>query len=118
MLNCDDGFAADPSSSTVGELAEGLFGSKAYDDAIAVCRAGLAEYSEYVRLRELLGRALLELNRLDEAVAEFEVVRVSAPNNLVAGRGLADVQQRGGAAAAGLDGAGQNRGEAPSAGLL
>ena len=50
-----------------------------------------------------LGRALIELNQLDEAQVELSRVLESAPENLAAIRGLAEIHHRHGDLAAGAD---------------
>ena len=68
-------------------------------ESIDVCRAGLALHPGYLSARVTLGRALIELDQLDEAQAELELVLASAPENLAAIRGLAEIHHRRGALA-------------------
>ena len=65
-----------------------------YEDAIEVCRAGLTVHPGYLSARVTLGRALIELNQLSEAQTELEIVLKSAPENLAAIRGLAEIHHR------------------------
>jgi tetratricopeptide (TPR) repeat protein len=51
-------------------------------------------HPSYLSARVTLGRALVELQQLDDAQQELEQVLQSAPENLAAIRGLADVYQR------------------------
>lgn len=85
---------ADPSSIAFAQLAEELRRAGANDEAVEVCRAGLARHPGYLSARVTLGRALLELGRLDDARAELSLVVGSAPDNLAAIRGLAEIHQR------------------------
>jgi len=62
-----------------------------------VCRAGLAVHPTYLSARVTLGRGLVELQQYEEARQELEHVLQSAPENLAAIRGLADVYHRQGA---------------------
>ena len=48
----------------------------------------------YLSARVTLGRALIELGQLDEAQAELSRVLESAPENLAAIRGLAEIHHR------------------------
>ncbi len=65
-----------------------------FQEAVDVCRAGLDIHPSYLSARVTLGRALIELQHLDEAQQELEQVLESAPENLAAIRGLADVYHR------------------------
>ena len=73
-----------------------------FQEAVDVCRAGLEVHPSYLSARVTLGRALIELQQLDEAQQELEHVLQSAPENLAAIRGLADVYHRQGALAEAL----------------
>ena len=84
----------DPASIAFAQLAEEHRRIGQYEDAVKVCRAGLAQHPAYLSARITLGRALLEMERYDEAVTEFEYVQKAAPDNLTATRELADIEQR------------------------
>ena len=88
----------DPASIAFAQLAEEHRRGGQYEDAVRVCRAGLAQHPAYLSARITLGRALLEMARYDEAASEFEYVLKAAPDNLTAVRELADIEQRRGAA--------------------
>ena len=68
-----------------------------FHEAVDVCRAGLTVHPSYLSARVTLGRALVELQQLAEAQQELAHVLQSAPENLAAIRGLADVYHRQGA---------------------
>lgn len=85
---------ADPASIAFAQLAEECRRAGDTEEAVAVCRAGLVHHPDYLSARVSLGRALVELGRLDEAQAEFAVVLTNAPDNLAAIRALAEVYQR------------------------
>jgi len=87
----------DPASIAFAQLAEEHRRASQLEEAVEVCRAGLAIHPGYLSARVTLGRALIELNRLDEAQAELELVLKSAPENLAAIRGLAEIFHRRGA---------------------
>jgi tetratricopeptide (TPR) repeat protein len=84
----------DPTSIAFAQLAEECRRAGAYQEAVDVCRAGLTVHPGYTSARVTLGRALLQLNRLDDAKAELERVLVSAPDSLPAIRGLAQIHER------------------------
>jgi tetratricopeptide (TPR) repeat protein len=78
------------------QLAEECRRAGDNDEAVGICRAGLAFHHDYLSARVTLGRALVELGRLDEAETELKLVLTSAPDNLPANRALAEIyQQRG-----------------------
>lgn len=76
------------------QLAEELRRDGANDEAVEVCRAGLAHHPDYLTARITLGRALIELDRLDEAFTELTAILDAAPGNLPAIRALAEIYQR------------------------
>jgi Flp pilus assembly protein TadD len=89
----------DPASIAFAQLAEECRRAGLTHEAIEVCRAGLATHPGYLSARVTLGRALLETGRLEAAEAELTLVLKSAPDNLAAVRGLAEVYRRRGALA-------------------
>jgi tetratricopeptide (TPR) repeat protein len=86
----------DPASIAFAQLAEELRRSGGYQEAVDTCRAGLKIHPGYLSARVTLGRALIELGQLDEAQAELSLVLESAPENLAAIRGLAEIHHRNG----------------------
>src|ERR1700682_1567139 len=84
----------DPASIAFAQLAEELRRSGGYQEAVDTCRAGLKIHPGYLSARVTLGRALIELGQLDEAQAELSRVLESAPENLAAIRGLAEIHHR------------------------
>ena len=83
----------DPASIAFAQLAEEYRRSGDTEEAARVCRAGLEHHPNYVSARVTLGRALMQLQQLDEAQAEFEQVLLVAPDNLVAVRSMAELYQ-------------------------
>ena len=83
----------DPAAIAFAQLAEEYRRSGDAEEAVRVCRAGLVHHPNYVSARVTLGRALMELQQLDEAQAEFEQVLLVAPDNLVAVRSMAELYQ-------------------------
>ena len=87
---------ADPASIAFAQLAEECRRAGAADEAVTISRAGLSHHPGYLSARVTLGRALIELGRLDEAEVELSMVVQAASTNLPAIRGLAELhQQRG-----------------------
>ena len=84
----------DPTSIAFAQLAEELRRAGQMQEAVEACRTGLSTHPGYVSARVTLARALTALDQLDEAQAELERVLRSAPENLTAVRGLADIARR------------------------
>ena len=84
----------DPASIAFAQLAEELRRNGDYTESVDVCRTGLAIHPGYLSARVTLGRALLELDQLDEAQVELQLVLKSAPENLAALRALAETRHR------------------------
>lgn len=76
----------DPSSIAFAQLAEELRRIGEFEDAVDICRAGLARHPMYLSARVTLGRALAGLGRLDAARTELEAVLAQAPHHLTAAR--------------------------------
>jgi len=89
----------DPASIAFAQLAEECRRAGQYQESIDVCRAGLALHPGYLSARVTLGRALIEVDQLDEAQTELELVLAGAADNLSAIRGLAEIFHRRGALA-------------------
>jgi tetratricopeptide (TPR) repeat protein len=87
----------DPASIAFAQLAEEHRRLGQYQDAVQVCRAGLAVHPTYLSARVTLGRALLELGELEPARHELQLVLAGAPDNLAAIRGLGEILHRQGA---------------------
>ena len=84
----------DPTSIAFAQLAEECRRAGHFQESVAVCRAGLEIHPGYLSARVTLGRSLIELNDLDTALAELEQVLKSAPDNLAAIRGVAEIRHR------------------------
>ena len=84
----------DPASIAFAQLAEEYRRAGSFEEAVATCRGGLATHPSYLSARVTLGRALFELNNLDEAQTELEHVLQHAPENLAAIRGLGEIHHR------------------------
>jgi tetratricopeptide (TPR) repeat protein len=84
----------DPASIAFAALAEEYRRAGRFEDAVATCEAGLRRHPAYLSARVTLGRALLEMGRLEDARGELEHVLRIAPENLAAIRGLAEIHHR------------------------
>src|ERR1700688_3951789 len=84
----------DPASIAFAQLAEEYRRGGQYAESVAACRAGLAVHPGYLSARVTLGRVLIELGELAPAQTELERVLKSAPENLAAIRGLADIYHK------------------------
>lgn len=80
-----------PQSRLFFPLAEAYRNDGDYEKAIEIYRQGLANHPNYVSARVSLGRALLELGKNDEALAELEQVVDSVPENLMAHKLVAEI---------------------------
>jgi tetratricopeptide (TPR) repeat protein len=94
---------ADPASIAFAQLAEECRRAGANDEAVGIARAGLHYHPDYLSARVTLGRALIELERLDEAERELTIVLQTASTNLAANRALAEVFQKRGQLPAALE---------------
>lgn len=84
----------DPASLAFAPLAEELRRAGRAQEAVSLCQNGLAHHPEYVSARATLGRALLDLGDVEEAFLELSAVLATAPENLIALRGVAEVHHR------------------------
>jgi tetratricopeptide (TPR) repeat protein len=80
----------DPQSRLFAQLAEELRKEGDLADAIDVARAGLARHPNYPSARMTLGRALLDTGDTRGAQRELEAAVQGAPDNILAGRLLAE----------------------------
>src|ERR1051325_11105637 len=83
----------DPASIAFAQLAEEYPRGGDYEQAISICREGLARHPGYLSAQVTLGRALIETAQFDEARKELEAVLSVAPDNLAAIRALAEIHQ-------------------------
>jgi hypothetical protein len=84
----------DPASIAFAQLAEEYRRSGDHEQAVRICRDGLARHPGYLSAQVTLGRALMELGFYEEARRELESVLKVAPDNLAAIRALAVIHQR------------------------
>lgn len=80
----------DPQSRLFAQLAEELRKDGDLDEAIQVAREGLKTHSSYPSARLTLGRALMDTGDTKAAQRELETAVQGAPDNILAGRLLAE----------------------------
>jgi tetratricopeptide (TPR) repeat protein len=85
---------SDPASIAFAALAEEYRRAGRFDEAIETCHTGLVRHPSYLSAHVTLGRALIEVGRLQDARGELEYVLKLAPENLAAIRGLAEIHHR------------------------
>jgi hypothetical protein len=85
---------SDPASIAFAALAEEYRRAQRFEEAIETCTAGLIRHPSYLSAHVTLGRALIEVGRLEDARNELEYVLRLAPENLAAIRGLAEIHDR------------------------
>jgi tetratricopeptide (TPR) repeat protein len=84
----------DAASIAFAQLAEEHRRAGEFEEAVRICRAGLAQHPGYLSARVTLARALIELGQLEEAAADLERVLQAAPDNLAALRAFEDIAAR------------------------
>ena len=85
---------SDPASIAFAALAEEYRRAERFEEAIETCRTGLVRHPSYLSAHVTLGRALIEVGRVQDAREELEFVLKLAPENLAAIRGLAEIHHR------------------------
>jgi len=85
---------SDPASIAFAALAEEYRRAGRFEEAIETCRTGLVRHPSYLSAHVTLGRALIEVGRVQNAREELEFVLKLAPENLAAIRGLAEIHHR------------------------
>jgi tetratricopeptide (TPR) repeat protein len=84
----------DPDPRVFARLADAYRREGLLDEAIQICRDGLAAHPGHAGGREVLARALLERGALEEAEQEFRRVLEQVPAHLPALRSLGDISVR------------------------
>lgn len=86
----------DPTSLAFAQLADLYRKAGRPGDAVAVCRQGLARYPHYTTARLILAKALVALDRPDEALEEIGHILALSPSDLQGHRLAAEIQRRAG----------------------
>jgi len=84
----------DPSSIAFAQLAEEYRRAGQLQESVDTARGGLKIHPAYHSARVTLGRALVELNKFEDAQRELEQVLKSAPENLAAIKAHAEAHHR------------------------
>jgi tetratricopeptide (TPR) repeat protein len=85
---------SDPASIAFAALAEEYRRAGRFDEAIETCSTGLLRHPSYLSAHVTLGRALIDVGRVEEARSALQYVLKLAPENLAAIRGLAEIHDR------------------------
>ena len=94
MRRHEERLARDPSSLAFAQLAELYRKVGRTQDAIALCRQGLARYPQYTTARLILARTLVADARLDEALAELRTILEATPNDVQCLRLASEIERR------------------------
>ena len=94
MRRHEERLARDPGSLAFAQLADLYRKAGRTQDAIALCRQGLARYPQYVTARLILAKAWLSEDRLDEAGAEIRTILEHNPKDVQCLRLAAEVERR------------------------
>jgi predicted regulator of Ras-like GTPase activity (Roadblock/LC7/MglB family) len=83
--------AQNPDSMVFVQLADAYRRAGELEKSIEVCQQGLERHPTYATARSILGRNYLDLEKLDEAEAEFRQIEVADPENIMAHRMLGQI---------------------------
>jgi predicted regulator of Ras-like GTPase activity (Roadblock/LC7/MglB family)/Tfp pilus assembly protein PilF len=83
--------AQNPDSMVFVQLADAYRRAGDLERSIEVCLRGLERHPTYTTARAILGRNYFDLNRLEEAAAEFRQIEVADPENILAHRMLGQI---------------------------
>jgi tetratricopeptide (TPR) repeat protein len=94
MRRHEERLARDPGSLAFAQLADLYRKAGRTQDAIALCRQGLARYPQYATARLILAKAWLAEERLEEARAEIRTILDHNPKDVQCLRLAAEVERR------------------------
>jgi len=94
MRRHEERLARDPSSLAFAQLAELYRKAGRPQDAIALCRQGLARYPQYTTARLTLARTYLGEGRLDEAMTELRTMLEATPKDVQCLRLASEIERR------------------------
>jgi tetratricopeptide (TPR) repeat protein len=94
MRRHEERLARDPSSLAFAQLADLYRKAGRTQDAIALCRQGLARYPQYTTARLILVRTLLVDGRLDEAMTELRAILEASPKDVQCLRLASEIERR------------------------
>jgi tetratricopeptide (TPR) repeat protein len=72
---------------------EGMIDNRQLDEAVAHCRHILATYPKYIASYRLLGKALLEQQRISDAADIFQRILSSVPDDFIANVGMSIIRE-------------------------
>jgi tetratricopeptide (TPR) repeat protein len=72
---------------------EGMIDNRQLDEAVAHCRHILATYPKYIASYRLLGKALLEQQRISDATDVFQRILSSVPDDFIANVGMSIIRE-------------------------
>jgi predicted Zn-dependent protease len=90
----EERLARDPGSLAFAQLADLYRKAGRTQDAIALCRQGLARYPHYTTARLILAKAWIAEERLDEASSEIRTILEQSPKDVQCLRLAAEVERR------------------------
>jgi len=90
----EERLARDPASLAFAQLADLYRKAGRTQDAITLCREGLARYPQYTTARLIMAKALLAEGRLDEVAAEAATMLANNPKDVQCLRLAAEVERR------------------------
>jgi tetratricopeptide (TPR) repeat protein len=94
MRRHEERLARDPSSLAFAQLADLYRKVGRTQDAITLCRQGLARYPQYSTARLILARTLQAEGRLDEALAELRTILEATPKDVQCLRLASEIERR------------------------
>lgn len=92
----EERLARDPRSLAFAQLADLYRKAGRVDEAVALCRDGLARYPEYTTARLILAKALMTRSAFVEALDELGMILKLAPRDAQCHRLAAEAHRRGG----------------------
>lgn len=92
----EERLARDPSSLAFAQLADLYRKVGRAEEAVALCREGLARYPHYTTARLILAKAHLAGGQLELALGEIEIILQSSPKDVQCHRLAAEVHRRSG----------------------
>jgi len=92
----EERLARDPSSLAFAQLADLYRKAGRTEDAVSLCREGLARYPHYTTARLILAKAHLAAGDLAHALGEIEIILQSSPKDVQCHRLAAEVHRRSG----------------------
>jgi len=94
IKRAEERLAREPDSLVFAQLADLYRKAGRGEEAIAVCRNGLARYPHYTTARLILAKSLVAGGALDDAIAELDAVLAANPTDAPAHRLAADVERQ------------------------